>query len=205
MTFTLPPLSYEYNALEPHIDAMTMEIHHSKHHAAYVNNLNNAIQWTQWENKSMEEMFAQTDKLTPAIRNNAWWHYNHSMFWEIIGPNGGELGSGPLADAINLAFGSFEKCKEGLANAWMTRFGSWWSWLVVQENGTLAICSTPNQDNPLMNTAETKGFPILCIDVWEHAYYLKYQNKRADYLSAFWNIVQRKELEKRFGLAKQTN
>lgn len=201
MAFTLPNLPYAHDALELHIDKMTMEIHHGKHHGAYVTNLNNAIKGTAWDNKSIEEVLANVSKISPAVRNNGGGHYNHSMFWQIMGPKAGGVPSGKLADAINSAFTSFDKFKETLANAGMTRFGSGWAWLIVQ-NGKLAVCSTPNQDNPMMDLAETKGFPILGVDVWEHAYYLKYQNRRADYLAAFWNVVNWNEVAKRFDAAK---
>ena len=201
MAFTLPALPYAHDALEPHIDKMTMEIHHGKHHAAYITNLNNAIKDTEWDNKSIEEILANVSKRPVAVRNNGGGHYNHTMFWQLMAPNAGGQPSGALADAINGAFTSLDKFKETLANAGMTRFGSGWAWLIVQ-NGKLAVCSTPNQDNPLMDIAETKGFPILGVDVWEHAYYLKYQNRRADYLAAFWNVVNWNEVAKRFAAAK---
>lgn len=188
MAFTLPNLPYAFNALEPYIDARTMEIHHGKHHAAYVNNLNAAIQGTEWENKSLEEILANVSKLSAAVRNNGGGHWNHSMFWEIMAPNTGGVPTGALADAINGAFGSFDKFKEEFSKAATTRFGSGWAWLVVS-NGTLVVTSTPNQDNPLMDIAEVKGTPILGIDVWEHAYYLHYQNRRPDYVSAFYNVI----------------
>lgn len=201
MTFTLPNLNYAYDALQPHIDAMTMEIHHTKHHGAYVTNLNNAIQGTEWEGKSIEQILWSISKLSPVIRNNGGWHYNHSMFREIIGPNAGGAPDAELATAIDTTFGSFATFKEMLANEGMKRFGSGWAWLIVQD-GKLVISSTPNQDNPLMDDTEVKGFPILWVDVREHAYYLKYQNRRADYLAAFWNVVNWKEVEKRFMAVK---
>lgn len=200
MAFELPKLPYAYNALEPNIDAQTMEIHHSKHHAAYVNNLNNALQGTGKENSKLEDILAEISKLPVAVRNNGGGHYNHSLFWEILKPNGGGAPAGDLADAINKHFGSFDKLKEGLSNAGMTRFGSGWAWLVVK-GSDLVITSTPNQDNPLMDIAEVKGTPILGIDVWEHAYYLKYQNRRNEYLAAIWNVLNWEEISRRFKLA----
>lgn len=199
--FELPALPYAFNALEPHIDARTMEIHHDKHHAAYVNNLNKAVEGTEMEGKSLEDLFASISKYPAAVRNNGGGHYNHSLFWEIMGPNKGGAPSGKLADAINSAFGSFDKFKEQFSNAAATRFGSGWAWLVVS-NGKLVVSSTPNQDNPLMDVAEVKGIPILGIDVWEHAYYLHYQNRRPDYISAFWNVINWDEVAKRFASVK---
>jgi Fe-Mn family superoxide dismutase len=188
MAFELPKLSYEYAALEPNIDARTMEIHHSKHHQAYVNNLNAALTGSADEGKSLEQLMANMSKLSPAVRNNGGGHYNHSLFWEIMGPNAGGAPTGELADAINQAFGSFDKFKEDFAKAGATRFGSGWAWL-IKHDGKLAVTSTPNQDNPMMDLADVKGFPILALDVWEHAYYLHYQNRRPDYISAWWNTV----------------
>ena len=199
MAHQLPDLKYAFNALEPHIDAMTMEIHHDRHHNAYVTNLNKAIEGTDAENLSLEDMMANISKYPMAVRNNGGGHYNHTLFWEILGPNGGAP-SGKLADAINDAFGSLDSLKEQMNNAGATRFGSGWAWLIVQ-NGKLAVCSTPNQDNPLMDIAEVKGTPILGIDVWEHAYYLKYQNKRPDYLGAIWNVINWEEVAKRYEAA----
>lgn len=196
--FELAPLPYAFNALEPHIDARTMEIHHGKHHAAYVNNLNKALEGnTELAGKSLEEIFKMISKLPAAIRNNGGGHYNHDMFWNIMGPNKGGQLTGALADAINGTFGSFDKFKELVNNAGATRFGSGWAWLVLSD-GKLVVSSTPNQDNPLMDVAEVKGFPILGIDVWEHAYYLNYQNRRPDYLNAWWNVVNWDEVAKRF-------
>jgi superoxide dismutase, Fe-Mn family len=186
--FELPALPYDYNALEPHIDARTMEIHHSKHHQAYVNNLNNAVKDTDAAGKSLIEIVSNISKYSMAVRNNGGGHWNHSMFWEIMGPNAGGAPTGALADAINTSFGSFDAFKEQFANAGVTRFGSGWAWLIVH-GGKLVVTSTPNQDNPLMDIAEVKGRPILCMDVWEHAYYLNYQNRRPDYIAAFWNVV----------------
>ncbi len=197
MAFELPALPYANNALEPHIDAKTMEIHHDKHHAAYVTKLNEGISGTDGENKPIEEIMKSVSKYGGVVRNNGGGHFNHSLFWKVIGPNGGGSPSGKLADAINSKFGSFEKFKEEFSNAAATRFGSGWAWLVVV-NGQLAVGSTPNQDNPLMDVADFKGTPILGLDVWEHAYYLKYQNKRPDYIAAFWNVVNWEEVGKRF-------
>jgi Fe-Mn family superoxide dismutase len=188
MPFTLTPLPYAHEALEPHIDAQTMQIHHGKHHQAYVDNLNKAIAGTEHENKSLEELIAHAGSISPAVRNNGGGHWNHTFFWESMAANAGGAPTGKLADAIHTAFGSLDAFKEKFQQAGMTRFGSGWAWLIVK-NGQLEICSTPNQDNPLMDVAEVKGTPILGADVWEHAYYLKYQNRRADYLGAFWNVV----------------
>ena len=198
MAFTLPALPYAPDALEPHIDAQTMQIHHGKHHQAYVDNLNKAIAGTEHENKTLEQLVAAAGKISPAVRNNGGGHWNHSFFWEILKKDGGGAPSGKLADAINASFGTFDAFKEKLNNAGMTRFGSGWAWLIAKD-GKLEVSSTPNQDNPLMDVAEVKGTPILGVDVWEHAYYLKYQNKRADYLNAFWNVVNWKKVEEHFG------
>ena len=189
MAFTLPVLAYDYAALEPHIDARTMEIHHSKHHQAYINNLNAAVAGTEWENKSLEELMANRSKLSPAIRNNGGGHYNHSLFWEVIGPNKGGTPTGALAAAIDTHLGGFEKFKEEFSKAATTRFGSGWAWLCVKADKSLCVCSSPNQDNPTMDIAECPGTPILGIDVWEHAYYLNYQNRRPDYIAAFFNVI----------------
>ncbi|RRB03892.1 superoxide dismutase [Larkinella rosea] len=189
MAFELAPLPYPSNALEPHIDQQTMEIHHDKHHAAYVTNLNNAVKGTDLEGKSIEELVAEISKYPVAVRNNGGGHWNHTFFWGILSPNGGGEPTGKLAEAIDQKFGSFATFKEEFAKAATTRFGSGWAWLVVTSAGELAITSTPNQDNPLMDIAEVKGTPILGLDVWEHAYYLKYQNKRPDYIAAWWNLV----------------
>ncbi|TLY31109.1 MAG: superoxide dismutase [Ignavibacteria bacterium] len=197
MPFTLPNLPYPTDALEPSIDKMTMEIHHGKHHAAYVTNLNKAIEGTEWDKKSIEQILAGVSKLPVAVRNNGGGHYNHSLFWNWMKPKGGGSPTGDLASAITRDFGSFEKFKEQLSGAGMNRFGSGWAWLIKQD-GKLAITSTPNQDNPMMDLADVKGVPILGIDVWEHAYYLKYQNRRAEYLAAFWNVVNWDEVAKRF-------
>jgi Fe-Mn family superoxide dismutase len=202
MAHQLPELPYAYNALEPHIDAQTMEIHHGRHHATYVNNLNAALEGhADLQSKSVEELISNLDALPEsirtAVRNNGGGHANHTLFWQIMSPNGGGAPSGALADAINAAFGSFDNFKAEFTKAATTRFGSGWAWLVV-DGGKLAITSTPNQDSPIM---EGKT-PILGLDVWEHAYYLKYQNKRPDYISAFWNVVNWDEVSKRFEAAK---
>jgi Fe-Mn family superoxide dismutase len=196
MAFELPQLGYDYTALEPHIDARTMEIHYTKHHQAYVTNLNNAVTGTEWENRGLEDIHANISKLPPVVRNNSGGHYNHTLFWKIMGPNAGGAPQGDLMDAINRYFGSFDKFKELFNNAAMTRFGSGWAWL-VKTGAELKITSTPNQDNPLMDLADIKGTPILGVDVWEHAYYLKYQNRRNEYLTAFWNVVNWQEVSKR--------
>jgi Fe-Mn family superoxide dismutase len=188
MAFSLPALPYAPDALEPHIDAATMQIHHGKHHQAYVDNLNKAIAGTEHENKSLPELMAKAGAISPAVRNNGGGHWNHSFFWESLMANGAGKPNGKLAESINAEFGSFDQFKEKFSQAGMTRFGSGWAWLIEQD-GKLVISSTPNQDNPLMDVAEVKGTPILGVDVWEHAYYLKYQNRRADYLAAFWNVV----------------
>ena len=197
MPFTLAPLPYTHDALEPHIDTLTMQIHHGKHHQAYVDNLNKAIAGTPNENLSIEELVKKAGAISAAVRNNGGGHWNHTFFWESLAPQAGGAPAGKLADAINEAFGSFDSFKEKFAAAGMTRFGSGWAWLIVA-NGKLEICSTPNQDNPLMDIAETKGTPILGADVWEHAYYLKYQNRRADYLAAFWQVVNWKVIAERY-------
>lgn len=201
MAFELPKLPYEYKALEPYVDAQTMEIHHTKHHAAYTNNLNAAIQGTENENKKIEEILANISKLPVAVRNNGGGFYNHSLFWEVMKPNGGGNPTGDLSDAITKHFGSFDKFKETFSNAAATRFGSGWAWLLVNDKKELVVSSTANQDNPLMDVADVKGLPILGLDVWEHAYYLKYQNKRPEYISAFWNVINWEEVTKRFKLA----
>jgi len=199
--FELPTLRYAYNALEPYIDAKTMEIHHGKHHAAYVANLNKAVEGTEHEGKSFEELFANISKLPAAVRNNGGGVYNHNLYWEIMGPNKGGQPAGALADAINGTFGSFDKFKELFSAAGATRFGSGWAWLVVAD-GKLVISSSPNQDNPLMDISDVKGYPLLCLDVWEHAYYLNYQNRRPDYISSWWNVVNWDEVAKRFASVK---
>lgn len=198
MAFELPKLPYAYDALEPHIDARTMEIHHTKHHQAYVTNLNNAIAGTETEKMSIEEICKNISKHPAAVRNNGGGHYNHSLFWTVLGPNAGGAPKGELAAAIDSAFGNFDEFKTKLAAAGTTRFGSGWAWLIVGADKKLAITSTPNQDNPLMDVAEAKGTPILGLDVWEHAYYLHYQNRRPDYITAFWNVVNWDEVARRF-------
>lgn len=198
MSFKLPDLKYDYNALEPNIDARTMEIHYTKHHAAYTAKLNDAIAGTALEGQSIEQILASVSKHSAGVRNNGGGFYNHNLFWEVMGPDGGGSPSGELAAAISKDFGSFEAFKEQFNNAAATRFGSGWAWLVKQDSGKLLVSSTPNQDNPLMDIAEVKGTPILGLDVWEHAYYLHYQNRRPDYISAFWNVVNWKEVESRF-------
>ena len=198
MAFTLPDLPYAFAALEPNVDARTMEIHHGKHHAAYVNNLNAALQGTENEGKSLEELMANISSLPTAVRNNGGGHWNHSMFWEIMSPNGGGTPAGDLASKIDSDFGNFDEFKKLFAQAAATRFGSGWAWLCVGEDNNLFITSTPNQDNPLMDLAEKKGQPILGLDVWEHAYYLHYQNRRPDYVAAWWNVVNWKEVSRRY-------
>lgn len=202
MAFELPALPYAYDALEPHIDKMTMEIHHDKHHQAYVDKLNGAVEGTDMEGLSLEDLIKNISKYPMAVRNNGGGHYNHSLFWTMMGPGKGGEPSGDLADAINSAFGSFDDFKKKLEDAGATRFGSGWAWLIVKDDGSLAVTSTPNQDNPVMDVAEEKGTPILGVDVWEHAYYLKYQNKRPAYLSAFWNVVNWDEVANLYSKAK---
>ncbi len=198
MSYQLPELKYDYSALEPHIDARTMEIHHTKHHAAYTANLNAAVAGTDMEGKTPEELMAVISTLPVAVRNNGGGFFNHNLFWEVMSPNGGGEPTGELADAIDAAFGSFDAFKELFNKAAATRFGSGWAWLVKKSDGSLAVTSSPNQDNPLMDVSEVKGTPILALDVWEHAYYLNYQNRRPDYIGAFWNVVDWSEVTKRF-------
>jgi Fe-Mn family superoxide dismutase len=202
MAFTLPNLPYKHDDLEPHIDARTMEIHHGKHHAGYTTNLNNAIDGTALAGLTIEEILAQAGSAGAAVRNNAGGFYNHNLFWEVMSPNGGGTPSGELESAIDAAFGSYEDFKKTFASAAATRFGSGWAWLCVGADGKLFVTSSPNQDNPLMDVAEQKGTPILGLDVWEHAYYLNYQNRRPDYISAFWNVVNWAEVAKRFQAEK---
>jgi superoxide dismutase, Fe-Mn family len=197
MAFTLPALPYAHDALEPHIDSLTMQIHHGKHHQAYVDNLNKAIAGTPNENKSLEELVKAAGTISPAVRNNGGGHWNHSFFWESLGPKAGGTPSGKLGDAINSTFGSFDAFKEKFNAAGATRFGSGWAWLIVKD-GKLEVSSTPNQDNPLMDVAEVKGTPLLGVDVWEHAYYLKYQNRRPEYLGAIWNVIDWNKVAARF-------
>ncbi|MCD6659784.1 MAG: superoxide dismutase [Lentimicrobium sp.] len=189
MNFEFPALPYAYDALEPHIDRMTMEIHHTKHHRAYFDKFVAAIQGTELENKSLNEIFAQISKASAAVRNNGGGFFNHNLFWEILGPNGGGAPVGKLAEEISKAFGSFEDFKTKFNDAAANRFGSGWAWLSVKADNSLCVCSSPNQDNPLMDVHDCQGTPIMGLDVWEHAYYLKYQNRRPDYINAFWNLV----------------
>jgi Fe-Mn family superoxide dismutase len=202
MAFELPALAYATDALEPHIDKMTMEIHHGKHHQAYVDNLNKALAGTDSANAKIEDILKSISKFPMPVRNNGGGHYNHSLYWSIMSPNGGGTPSGDLAKAIDAAFGSFDAFKQKFAEAGTTRFGSGWAWLCLKADGTLCVCSTPNQDNPLMDIAECPGTPLLGMDVWEHAYYLKYQNKRPDYIAAFWNVVNWTAVAERFSKAK---
>lgn len=201
MAFELPKLPYAYDALEPHIDARTMEIHHSKHHQGYTNNLNNAIAGTDLEGKSIEEILvAGFDN--KAVRNNGGGYYNHDLFWKVMSPNGGGQPSGALAEAINAAYGSFDEFKDVFSKAAATRFGSGWAWLCVHSGGKVEVCSTANQDNALMPGIGCGGTPILALDVWEHAYYLKFQNRRPDYISVFFNVINWDEVSKRFEAGK---
>jgi Fe-Mn family superoxide dismutase len=202
MSFELPQLPYAHNALEPHIDAKTMEIHHSKHHQAYVTNLNNAVAGTDAEKMSIEDICKNISKYPAAVRNNGGGHYNHSLFWQIMAPNAGGMPTGDLANAIETDLGGFEKFKTDFAAAGATRFGSGWAWLCVKE-GKLCVCSTPNQDNPLMDIADCKGTPILGMDVWEHAYYLNYQNRRPDYMAAFFNVINWTKVSELYAAAKK--
>lgn len=201
MAFQLPSLPYALDALEPHIDARTMEIHHGKHHNAYVTNLNAAIAGTELESKSLEELMKVAGS-NAAVRNNGGGHWNHSLFWQILSPTGGGLPTGELAEAIDAKFGSFDAFKETFNKAGATRFGSGWAWLCVDTKKELCVCSSPNQDNPLMDVSDCPGTPILGLDVWEHAYYLHYQNRRPDYIAAFWNLINWEEVSKRFAAAK---
>ena len=201
MAFELPNLPYAFNALEPHIDARTMEIHHGKHHQAYVTNLNGAIAGTDAEKMSIEDICKHISKYPMPVRNNGGGHYNHSLFWTIMKQKGGGNPTGDVANAINAAFGSFDEFKTKFNTAGATRFGSGWAWLIVGADKKLAVTSTPNQDNPLMDIAEVKGTPIMGCDVWEHAYYLHYQNRRPDYMSAWWNLVNWDEVNRRFAAA----
>jgi len=198
MSFELPSLPYAFDALEPYIDTQTMEIHHGKHHGGYVSKLNAAIEGTSLQGKSIEEIMKAVGSNSGAIRNNGGGHYNHSLFWTVMSPNGGGTPAGELASAINSKFGSLDKFKEEFSNAAATRFGSGWAWLCVNDRKELFVTSTPNQDNPFMDIAEAPGIPILGLDVWEHAYYLKYQNKRPEYIAAFWNVVNWEEVNKRY-------
>lgn len=203
MAFELPKLPFAHDALEPFIDSLTMQIHHEKHHGAYVSNLNNALQGSDSLNLPIEEIIRNISKYPVAVRNNGGGHFNHSLFWNILSPRSEGQLDGILLEMINSEFGSFEKFREVFTNAAMTRFGSGWAWLSLDKNGKLCVCSTPNQDNPLMDIADCQGTPILGLDVWEHAYYLKYQNRRADYVNAFWNIINWKQVKENFNLARK--
>jgi len=202
MAFELPALPYAHDALEPHIDARTMEIHHGKHHNGYTTKLNAAIEGTDSADKSIEDILAGLDMSNGALRNNGGGYYNHDLFWKTMSPNGGGEPTGELADAINAAFGSFEAMKEAFNKAAATRFGSGWAWLCVHAGGKVDVCSTANQDNPLMPGIGCGGTPILGLDVWEHAYYLNYQNRRPDYIGAFWNVVNWEEASARYSAGK---
>jgi Fe-Mn family superoxide dismutase len=201
MAFELPNLPYAHDALNPHIDTATMEIHHGKHHAAYIAKLNAAVSGSEMEGKSLEELIKNHINV-PAVRNNGGGHWNHSLFWTVMSPSGGSTPNGSLAAAIDDAFGSFEKFKEAFSNAGATQFGSGWAWLCVSNGGKLEVCSTANQDNPLMPGLGCEGLPILGLDVWEHAYYLNYQNRRPDYINAFFNVVNWEEVSRRYSEAK---
>lgn len=202
MSYELPELSFDYDALEPSIDAKTMEIHHTKHHQGYTNKFNNAIEGTDLEDQAIEDIFSSVSEHSTAVRNNGGGFYNHSLFWSILAPNAGGNPTGDLAEAINNTFGSFEAFKEEFASAAGARFGSGWAWLIVNADGDLEITSTPNQDNPLMDVADVQGTPILGLDVWEHAYYLNYQNRRPDYVSSFWNVVNWDKVSEYYSAAK---
>ncbi len=202
MAFTLPDLPYAFDALEPHIDARTMEIHHGKHHNGYTNNLNNAIAGTPLENETIENILKGVSQHGPGVRNNGGGYYNHCLFWEVMSPDGGGEPSGDLAAAIDEKFGSFDDFKDAFSRAGATQFGSGWAWLLVDKSGKLVVTNTPNQDNPVMDVTNVQGTPILGMDVWEHAYYLNYQNRRADYIAAFFNVVNWQEVARRFAAAK---
>ncbi|GAA4276081.1 superoxide dismutase [Aquimarina mytili] len=202
MSFELPKLNYAFDALEPHIDARTMEIHHDKHHAGYTNKLNAAINGTDLEGKTIENILINLDMSNTAVRNNGGGYYNHNLFWEVMSPNGGGKPTGELGDAINAAYGSFDAFKEAFSSAAGTRFGSGWAWLCVHQGGKVEVCSTPNQDNPLMPKTGCGGTPILALDVWEHAYYLNYQNRRPDYVAAFFNVIDWNEVSSRYAQGK---
>jgi len=197
MAFELPKLNYNHDALEPFIDTMTMEIHHGKHHGTYVTNLNNALQGNDALNLSIDEIVKNISKYPVAVRNNGGGHYNHTLFWELMSPNAQKTPTGQLLERINAEFDSFDKFKEIFTQSALTRFGSGWAWLSLDKAGKLCVCSTPNQDNPLMDIADCQGTPVLGLDVWEHAYYLKYQNRRADYVNAFWNVLDWKKVEEK--------
>jgi len=198
MAFVVPDLPYSFDALEPHIDALTMEIHHDRHHNAYVTNLNKAIEGTDLDGQALEDILKNIDSASAAVRNNGGGHFNHSLFWTVMSQNGGGQPEGDLANGINNKFGSFDSFKEEFSKAAVTRFGSGWAWLCVKDGGEVDLCSTPNQDNPVMPGVGCGGNPILGLDVWEHAYYLKYQNKRPDYIAAFWNLVNWQEVSERY-------
>lgn len=202
MAHELPELGYAYNALEPHIDAQTMEIHHSKHHAGYVKKLNAAVEGTDAANKSLEDLMKNVSNYGAGVRNNGGGHYNHSLFWSVMSPNGGGQPGADLASAIDKDFGSFDNFKKQFQEAAATRFGSGWAWLCLKADGSLCVCSSPNQDNPLMDISECPGTPLLGLDVWEHAYYLKYQNKRPDYIEAFFNVINWDAVAERYAAAK---
>ena len=197
MSFTLPSLKYNYNAIEPYIDAQTMEIHHSKHHAAYANNLNTALENSDLKEKSIEEIITNASKVAPVLRNNGGGFYNHNLYFDLLTPGGAASPQGKLLETLNGSFGSYDAFREAFTKAAVTRFGSGWAWL-VQKGDSLVVSSTPNQDNPLMDVAEVQGFPVLGIDVWEHAYYLKYQNRRPEYIEAFFKVINWDEVAKRF-------
>jgi len=196
MAFSLPDLPYDYSALDRAIDAQTMEIHHTKHHNTYVTKLNDAVSGTDYEGRSLEDLLTEVSSLPVGVRNNGGGHYNHSMFWQMLSPSGGGAPDGAVADAINAAFGSFDSFRETFTNAALGRFGSGWAWLIQTPAG-LKVTSTPNQDNPIMDVAEDQGTPVLGLDVWEHAYYLRYQNRRPDYVEAFWDVVNWDEVNRR--------
>ncbi|MCB0791548.1 MAG: superoxide dismutase [Flavobacteriales bacterium] len=198
MAFELPDLPYAFEALEPHIDSRTMQIHHDKHHQGYVNNLNKAVEGTPLAGRSLEEILSSLDMNNMAVRNNGGGHYNHGLFWQVMAPKAGGAPGGDLAAAIDRDFGTFDAFKEKFSTAASTRFGSGWAWLCVHKGGKLEVCSTPNQDNPLMPNTGCGGTPVLGLDVWEHAYYLNYQNRRPDYISAWWNVVNWEEVARRF-------
>lgn len=202
MAFTLDPLPYANNALEPHFDALTMEIHHDRHHQAYVTNLNAAVAGTELEGKTIEQLLAGISKAPAPVRNNGGGHWNHTFFWKSLSSTGGGEPTGELGKAITAKFGSFAAFKDEFKKASIGRFGSGWAWLIVKEGGEIAVTSTPNQDNPLMDIAEVKGTPVIGLDVWEHAYYLKYQNKRPDYIDAYWNVVDWKAADALYTAAK---
>jgi Fe-Mn family superoxide dismutase len=202
MAFQLPDLPYAFDALEPYIDARTMEIHHDKHHAGYTSKLNAALEGTGHENDTIESILANVSNMGAGVRNNGGGFYNHDLFWKVMAPNAGGDPTGAVGDAINSAFGSYEKFKEEFSNAAATQFGSGWAWLIVDNSGQLKVTSTANQDNPMMDVADVKGTPILGLDVWEHAYYLKYQNKRPEYISAFFNVINWDEVNSRYETAR---